>query len=227
MSSQSNDDASALERVLPALFVVLWASGFIVARLVRPYADPETFVALRFALSALILVGVAIIGRAPWPRTTRDWGAVLIAGALMQGAFIGGVFWSVKHGLPAAVASLIAGLQPLMTGALAGPLLAERVSPRRWLGIVIGFLGAVLVLLPHLEGAEAVPKVAILSCFAATIGITLGTIWQKRIGATIDVRSGLAIQFIGGFLVILPVSPWRSPCGSSIRATFGSGSAGL
>ena len=197
---------SLATRATPIVFVVLWASGFVVARLVRPYAEPETFVALRFGLSALMLAGVTIIGDARWPRTRRGWAGSLAAGALMQGVYVCGVFWSIKHGLPAAVAALISGLQPLLTGALAGPLLSERVSRRRWLGILVGFAGALLVLAPNLAGAEKVPTLAILSCCAGMAGLTLGTILQKRIGATVDLRSGATIQFVGGFLVALTLA---------------------
>ena len=193
-------------RATPFLFVILWASGFVVARLVRPYAEPETFVALRFGLSAMMLAGVAILGGARWPRTRRGWAGSLAAGALMQGVYVCGVFWSIKNGLPAAVAALISGLQPLLTGVLAGPLLGERVSRRRWLGILVGFAGALLVLAPNLAGAGRVPPLAILSCCTGMAGITFGTILQKRIGASVDLRSGATIQFVGGFLVALTLA---------------------
>ena len=197
---------AAFTRVAPIVFVILWSSGFIVARLVRPYAEPESFISLRFALSALLLAGLAFEGRASWPRTARGWGASLVVGMLMQGAYVGGVFWAVRHGLSAALAALISGLQPLLTSVLAGPLLGERVTPRRWLGIVIGFLGAALVIAPHLVGAATDPLAAILVCFGAMAAITLGTIWQKRIGGDLDLRTGAAIQFAGGLCVTLPVA---------------------
>ncbi len=207
--------ASFLSRATPFLFVVLWASGFVVAKLVRPYAEPETFVALRFGLSALLLAGIALIGGASWPSTRRGWVGSLAAGALMQGVYVCGVFWSIKNGLPASVAALISGLQPLLTGALAGPLLGERVSGLRWLGILVGFAGALLVLAPNLGGASAVPPLAILACFTGMAGITFGTILQKRVGATVDLRSGATIQFIGGFLVALTLAL----CGEHLRLT--------
>jgi drug/metabolite transporter (DMT)-like permease len=198
--------ASLVDRATPVLFVVLWASGFVVAKLVRPYAEPETFVALRFGLSALLLAGIAILGGASWPRTRRGWAGSLAAGALMQGVYVCGVFWSIKNGLPAAVAALISGLQPLLTGALAAPLLGERVSARRWLGILVGFAGALLVLAPNLTGAGQVPTVAILACFAGMTGITFGTILQKRMGETVDLRSGATLQFVGGLVVAMTLA---------------------
>ena len=205
-SADATTTGRPAERLVPALFVVLWASGFVVARLVRPYAEPESFVALRFALSAAVLSGIAFAGGAHWPRTMRGWRDGLIAGALMQGVYVGGVFWAIKHGLPAAVAALISGLQPLLTGALAGPLLGERVTGHRWLGIAIGFAGALLVLEPSLKGTVAVPPGAVLACFVAMVGITLGTLWQKRFGLEADLRSAAAIQFIGGVAVVLPLA---------------------
>jgi len=193
-------------RFAPAAFVLLWASGFVVARLVRPFVEPESFVSLRFTLSAVVLAGIAWASRAPWPRTLRAWADSLAAGALMQGVYVAGVFWAINHGLPAAIAALISGLQPLLTGVLAGPLLNETVTTRRWIGIVIGFLGALLVLEPNLRGAAAVPLTAVLSCFLGMAGITLGTIWQKRFGTLTDLRSGAAIQFLGGMAVALPLA---------------------
>jgi drug/metabolite transporter (DMT)-like permease len=195
-----------MTRAAPLVFVVLWASGFVVARLIRPYAEPESFVVVRFACSVVVLGLIAGAAGAPWPRTWRGWRDSLIAGALMQGLYVGCVFWAIKHGLPAAVAALISGLQPLLTGALAGPLLGERVSPRRWLGIVVGFAGAIFVLEPNLRGTAAVPTSAVLSCFGGMVAITLGTIWQKRIGGVTDLRSGAAIQFVGGLAVVLPLA---------------------
>ena len=195
-----------LTRAAPVVFVVLWASGFVVARTVRTHAEPESFVTLRFVLSATILAGIAIAGRASWPRTARGWSASFVSGMMMQGLYVGGVFWAVRHGLSAAVAALISGLQPLMTGVLAGPLLGERVSRLRWLGILVGFLGALLVLAPNVAGAAAVSPFAVLACLGATVSLTLGTIWQKRIGANVDLRSGAAIQFLGGVAVTLPLA---------------------
>jgi drug/metabolite transporter (DMT)-like permease len=192
-------------RFVPLLFVLLWASGFIVARLVRPYAEPESFVSLRFALSAALLFVIATIGGARWPRTARGWINGLIAGALMQGVYVGCVFWSIKNGLPPAIAALISGLQPLLTGMLATPLLGERVGPTRWIGIGVGFAGAVLVIAPNLSGTAAVPPITVATCLIGMLGITLGTIWQKRIGGQADLRSGASLQFIGGLLVTVPL----------------------
>ncbi len=191
-------------RAAPLLFVLLWSSGFIVARLVTPFVEPWSFVTLRFICSAAVLALIAVAGRARWP-SARGWCDSLISGALMQGAFVGGVFWAVKHGLPPALAALITGLQPLLTAVLARPLLGERVGARRWVGIGLGFVGATLVIAPDLSGTQALQPAAVIVCLIATTAITLGTIWQKRIGGGRDLRSSASIQFLGGLLLAAPL----------------------
>ena len=143
-----------LPRLAPPLFVLIWATGFIVARLVAPHAEPLTFLSVRYLLAILVLGAVAAAARAPWPRSPAGWRDGLVAGVLLHGLYLGGVFWAVRHGLPAGIAALVAGLQPLATGLLVGPLLGERVSAWRWSGIAIGFLGAALVVAPKLGAAD-------------------------------------------------------------------------
>jgi len=198
----------AITRAFPLLFVAIWASGFMVARLVAPYAQPFTFLSARFVLSAAVFAALASAAGAKWPDTWRGWGNAFVTGVLMQGMFLGGVFWSVRHGLPAGIAALVGGLQPLMTASLAGLLLGETVGARRWLGIFIGFAGAALVLLPRLgvASAGAIALVPLGVCFAGVVGMTLGTIWQKRTGTKIDLRAGAAVQFVGAALVAVPVA---------------------
>jgi len=192
-----------LARVAPPLFVLIWATGFIVARTVAPHTEPLTFLLVRYALAILVLAVIVSIARVPWPRDGRTWLNSLIAGVLLHGFYLGGVFWAVKNGLPAGITALVAGLQPLVTGLLAMPLLGERVSPRRWLGIGLGFLGAILVILPKL-GAGA-PPLALCAAILAMLSITLGTIWQKRTAGTLDMRVNAVIQYIGAALVTAPV----------------------
>jgi len=192
---------------MPLLFVGIWATGFIVARLVAPHADPLTFLAYRFVLSASVFAVIAAAVRAAWPQGVRGWRDALVAGVLMQGVYLGGVFWSVRHGLPAGISALVTGLQPLLTAVLAFPLLRERVGVRRWAGIALGFGGALLVLQPQLRaGPGGILIVPLLVCGAGMVGMTLGTIWQKRTASTADLRTNAAVQFIGAALVAIPAA---------------------
>jgi drug/metabolite transporter (DMT)-like permease len=185
----------------PLLFVVLWSSGFIVARLVAPHADPLTFLSARYVIVILLLALIAFWSRAPWPKTPAEIGSNIVAGILLHGLYLGGVFWSVKHGLPAGIAGLFSGLQPLLTALLAKPLLGEDVGLRRWAGILLGFSGAALVLTPKLGAVEgAIPAMALGVAAVAFIGFTLGTIWQKRTGAQMDLRTGNVVQFTAALI---------------------------
>lgn len=191
--------------VLAALFVPLWSTGFVTARLVAPHAEPLTFLGLRFAAAGAVLAAYALIVRAPWPRGSRAWLDALIAGMLIHGLYLGGVFWSVAHGLPSGISALIAGLQPLFTGLLSKPLLGEKVSPSRALGIAIGAVGAGLTLLPRLgaTGDGGIPVIPLLVCTAGMAAITLGTIWQKSRGRGADLTTNTAVQYAGALVPIV------------------------
>lgn len=198
--------SSALARLAPPLFVVIWATGFVVARLIAPHAEPLTFLFVRYSLAMIILAVAALVVRAPWPATGRGWVDGLVAGILLHGFYLGGVFWAVRHGLPAGIAALVAGLQPLVTGCLAGPVLGERVSPRRWAGIVTGLVGAALVVAPKLGSLDGFPPVPLGVACLAMLSITFGTFWQKRTGASVDLRTNTVVQYLGAALVTLPAA---------------------
>ena len=134
-------------RLVPPLFVLLWATGFIGARYAMPWAEPFTFLAARFCLAFAILAVVLIFWRS---RNVNLAGAMhaAIAGTLMHGIYLGGVFWAIHRGMPAGISALIVGLQPLITALLAGQLLGEKILPRHWLGLGLGFVGVVVVLAP-------------------------------------------------------------------------------
>lgn len=194
-------------RLVPGLFVLIWSTGFIVARLVAPHAEPFTFLSLRFLLTVCVLCAIAWAAGARWPVGWRGWRDALLAGILLQGLYLDGVFWAVSRGLPAGLTALVTSLPPLLTALVAGPLLGERVSPRRWLGVGIGALGAGLVLLPKIgAGTDAIPLDALAVCFGATLSLTGGTLWQKRFAATVDLRTNAAVQFLGATLTTLPLA---------------------
>lgn len=196
----------ALARLAPPLFVVVWATGFIVARLVAPHADPLTFLTVRYALALAILAPAAFLVGAAWPATPAVWRDGLIAGVLLHGAYLGGIFWAVSHGLPAGIAALVAGLQPLITGLLVLPLLGETVSRRRWLGILVGFSGALLVIAPRLGAGAGIPILPLVVAFFAVVAMTLGTIWQKRTAGGVDLRTNTVVHYCGAALATAPLA---------------------
>jgi len=193
---------------LPALFVPIWATGFISARAVVPHADPFAFTAVRFTAVALVLAGIAAASRVRWPADRAGWRDPVIAGFLMQGVYLSSTFWAVSHGLPAGIAALVGSLQPLLTALLAQPLLGERVSGRRALGILMGFAGAGLVLAPKLGATDpsGIPPQALAVSFVAVLALTFGTLWQKRTGGRVDLLAGATLQFVGGMACAIPLA---------------------
>src|SRR4051812_39294451 len=146
-------------RVFPGLFVFLWSTGFIGAKLGLPYVEPATFLLLRFAIVLAILVPVCWIARAPWPDSRR-FGDMAGSGGLLQAGYLGGVFGAIHFGLAAGVSALITGLQPLFTALLGTWLLGERVSPRQWLGLALG-LGGVMLVVGERASAEGLSLLSI------------------------------------------------------------------
>ena len=197
---------------VPALFVVLWSTGFIGARLGLPHAGPLTFLALRFGLAAALLALAALATRAPWPRRPVEVGYYAVAGLLVHAVYLGGVFVGISLGVEAGVSALIVGLQPLLTAALAGVLLGERVALRQWAGLGLGLLGVALVLARKL-GQGPGDALGGLACVAALLGITAGTLYQKRHCAGMDLRTGGAVQFAAACLATaLPALLFEDTC---------------
>jgi drug/metabolite transporter (DMT)-like permease len=204
MAQASNTATSGPDwlRLTPGVFVLLWSTGFIGAKFGLPYAEPLTFLLIRLSLVAAILTLVALAMRAPWPRRWADAGHIMVAGLLVHGVYLGGVFTGISHGLPAGVAALIVGLQPLLTAAASGHVLGERVSRRQWMGLALGLGGVLLVVWENLSlRAEYLTGIAL--CISALVGITVGTLYQKRFCGGMDLRSGTAIQYAASSLGLL------------------------
>jgi drug/metabolite transporter (DMT)-like permease len=191
-----------LAAIAPALFVLVWSTGFVVARAIDGVADPGLFQLARFALAVLLYSTIAVATRAPWPARAQ-WPLHLLAGALLQGVYMGGGYWAVAHGLSPAVMALLATLQPMFTALIAQRLFAEPLGRHFWGGMLVGALGVVLVLAPRLSAvgpaalSPLVVGVALLSVFA----ITAGTLVQKSSISAANLFSSSAIQNAGGVLV--------------------------
>lgn len=188
--------------LLPAVFVPLWSSGFALARLVAPHAEPLTFLAVRFALALLALTAIALWKGVAWPRTAREWRQALLAGFLIHGLYLGGVFWSVANGLPTAISALMAGLQPLLVTLLAGRILGERISRRGAIGILVGAFGTLVTLAPKLGATDTggIPLVPLAVCLAGVLAITTGSIFVKRTTIVADPLTNTAVQYIGALV---------------------------
>ncbi|WP_158813119.1 DMT family transporter [Methylocapsa sp. S129] len=201
------------DRFAPLFFVLIWSTGWIVARYSAEYADPLTFLCFRFGSAGLLLLGLAVVARAPFPKTGRDWGHALISGAFLHALYLGGVWWAIRAGLPASVSALIAAVQPIATALLAPALLGERGSWRRSLGVVLGLVGLVLVLWPKLSaanigaGALTIIGVNIL----AMLGATAGFFYQKRFLPAGDLRAMAGVQYVGAFVLVLPAAYLLEP----------------
>lgn len=186
----------------PAIFVLLWATGFIGAKFGLPYAEPFTFLTLRFWLVALLFGAIVLATGAPRPSSLRQTVHNLVVGVLLHGIYLGGVFAAIAYGMPSGLSALVVGLQPAVTALVARPLFGARISPLQWLGIVLGFAGLMLVVGADLDlGAGATPGVNGLTlalCVAGLVGITAGSLYQKAFCAAQDLRTGAFLQYVGG-----------------------------
>jgi drug/metabolite transporter (DMT)-like permease len=192
--------ALLIDAGMPLLFVLIWSTGFIVAKFGLPYSPVMTFLLLRYLCVLLILVPAWLLVRAPWPK-----GQVLpiaIAGVLLQAGYLSGVWAAIKLGMPAGLAALIVGLQPLLT-AFGAPMIGEPVRARQWLGLILGLAGVALVVSNKLT-ATGSSIINVSLCLFALLSITAGTLYQKRFCPRFDLRSGAVIQFAASALVTLP-----------------------
>ena len=194
-------------RLYPFLFVFLWSTGFIGAKYGLPYAGPLSFLLARYGLVIALMTVIALATRAPWPQEPAQWLHIAVSGILVHAVYLGGVFVAIKHGLPAGVTALVVGMQPLLTAAGAGWLLGEAVSGRQWAGLALGFAGVGLVVSGKFgDGAALGPM--LIPALVALLGITAGTLYQKRFCARFDLRTGSVIQFVPTAIVTAIAIAW-------------------
>jgi drug/metabolite transporter (DMT)-like permease len=199
----------------PAIFVLLWSTGWISAKYASLHADPLWFLTIRFICAGVVVALFAIAVRAPWPKGRQAWLHAIAAGVLIHGVYLGGVWWAVKHGLSAGLSGLLAALQPLMTALLAPYLLKEEITSRQWLGVGVGLAGVLLVLSPKLGLAvgnnETTAWLALVVNVIGMIGATAGAFYQKRFVASGDLRTVTSVQYIGAVLVVAPLALLLEP----------------
>jgi drug/metabolite transporter (DMT)-like permease len=198
---------TALLRLMPWLFVLIWSTGFVVARYGMPHAPPFSFLCMRFVLSALCFGVWITLARAPWPTDRAQWWHLAVSGVLMHAGYLGGVWTAVKQGMGAGTIALLVGLQPVLTAiwlsASARTPGNAPVRKRQWLGLLLGLAGLALVVAPKLGAGEVTPFNLLLGVLAL-VSITAGTLYQKRHVAPTDVRTASTIQLLAALLVSLP-----------------------
>ena len=211
MSSASPEHA--LVRAMPAVFVLIWSTGFIVAKFGLPYAPPLTFLVLRYFFSIVFFLAWIVLARAVWPLGRQQWLHLGVTGVLMHAGYLGGVWIAVKAGMGSGLAALIVGLQPVLT-ALWVSLLASRqsdgaaaqVSKRQWAGLVLGLGGLLLVVARKFGAGQEVTALTLTATVVALLSITVGTLYQKHFVKPTDVRTANAVQLAAALLVTLPLT---------------------
>jgi len=189
----------------PALFVILWSSGFIGAKLGVAAAEPFTVLLCRFTVVLIVMLPLSLLLRVQWPQNRRQVAHIATAGLLMQGGYLGGCFSAVYHGMPAGMIALITGLQPILTAFAAAPMLGESVTRVQWLGLALGFGGVAMVVWQKIN-LQGLDPVSIAWALEALCAITAGTLYQKRFCPSFDLRAGSVIQFVSAFALLLPLA---------------------
>lgn len=185
-----------LAPVAPLAFVLLWSTGFIGTKFGTPYAQPFIFLAVRFAIAAGLLALAALGTRSAWPRGRAQWGHAAVAGLLLHGVYLGGVFVAIHRQLPAGITAVVVGVQPLLTALLSGPLLGERVHLRQWGGLALGFVGVLLVVAGREHAQGGFGLVALLAAGVGLLGTTFGTLYQRRHGGGVPLLTGTVAQYL-------------------------------
>lgn len=202
MNSSQNQ---AWLRAMPAVFVLIWSTGFIVARYGMPNSPPFTFLLYRYAFSILCFVPWVIWARVPWPQGRAQWGHLAVTGVLMHAGYLGGVWAAVKVGMGSGLSALIVGLQPVLTAIWLSSR-GGQVTRQQWQGLALGFLGLAMVVSRKLEGGIEVTPWSLTMALMALVSITTGTLYQKRFVQPCDVRSANAVQLMAAFVVTLPIA---------------------
>lgn len=201
----SDSQNQAWLRAMPVVFVLIWSTGFIVARYGMPNSPPFTFLLFRYAFSILCFVPWVMWARVRWPEGRAQWGHLAVTGVLMHAGYLGGVWAAVKVGMGSGLSALIVGLQPVLTAIWLSSR-GGHVTRRQWQGLALGFLGLAMVVSRKLEGGIEVTPWSLTMALMALVSITTGTLYQKRFVQPCDVRSANAVQLIAAFVVTLPIA---------------------
>ena len=185
-------------KIFPLIFVLLWSSAFITTKPIIDNSDPFAALAFRFLIVAIGFCLFSIYSKIDLLVNRKNFIESFFSGVLFHGLYLGGVFFSISKGMPTAIAALIVTLQPILTNALSGPILKEKVSLKQWIGVLLGFTGAVLVL--GLDVGSNIPIIGLIATIIALLAITISTIWQKKLSTNLPLSVSNMYQAIGGFI---------------------------
>jgi drug/metabolite transporter (DMT)-like permease len=189
----------------PAIFILLWSGGFTALRAGLAYAEPITYLALRYAVVLAVLIPLFLILRPPLPRRPAEWGHQVVIGLLVQTLYFGLAYVAMRLGVSAGLQALILSMQPVLVGLLAPALVRERVGGLQWLGLALGSAGAALVILTR-TAVDATAAAGILCSFGALLGMTGATLYEKRFGVAQHPVTSNLIQYGVGFAAVLPLA---------------------
>ena len=185
-------------KIFPFIFILLWSSAFITTKPIIDNSDPFAALGFRFALVALGFFLFSIYSKQKILVSKRNFFESFFSGILFHGIYLGGVFFSISEGMPTGIAALIVTLQPVLTNALSGPILNEKVSLKQWLGVLLGFSGAIMVL--GFDIGTEIPTIGLVATIVALIAITTSTIWQKKLSNNLPLSVSNMNQALGGFI---------------------------
>ncbi|MCF3638898.1 DMT family transporter [Rhizobium sp. TRM95111] len=197
-----------LDRLAPAIFVLLWSTGWVVAKFGGIVSEPLTFLSVRYAVAAALFAGLCLAMGVAWPRERRVIAHAVVSGAFLHGFYLAAVWWAIGQGVPAALSGIIAALQPLMTAFAAPYFIGERLTRQQKLGLCLGFAGVLIAVLPKFFGAASAEVVgfALLVNVLGMVSVTYGTIYQKQHLHSGDIRAIATLQYIGALAVTFPVA---------------------
>ncbi len=207
----TSSNEGALLRAMPAVFVLIWSTGFVVAKFGLPYAPSLTFLSIRYALSLLCFLVWTALARVSWPRGRQQWLHLSVSGVLIHAGYLGGVWIAIKAGMGSGLAALMVGLQPVLTAVWVSSMASgagdrDKVTQRQWLGLALGLCGLVLVVWRKFGSTNEVTAFTFAAITFALLSITAGTLYQKRFVAPADVRGANAVQLAAALAVTLPLA---------------------
>lgn len=196
-----------LIQLIPLLFVFLWSTGFVGAKYALPFIEPFYLLFIRMVFTIIVFFALCMVFRARWP-SRRLAGHQMVSGALIHGAYLGGVFAAIKLGMPAGVAAIIVGIQPILTALISWQFLNETLKPMQWLGLALGFVGVVVVISStQLQSDIQITWPALLATAISLVGISAGTLYQKRVGGGVDLLTGSFWQYVST-AILMGILAW-------------------